>query len=524
MTMINNNDENIHRDRDVSLPPPLAAFEKPSSLSVDGHVDGDDIDDKSFRSHASKGSTGTTSIDFTDSGSTASSTPTASSSSSSGQHQYRLEDVCRVRDEATALRDTICELRSRLEDVQEERDFQAAKANEFADLLSSLRNKSMGIMNSNDEKTKMDNIHKELVKKSVQVAGMAAQLEKAKAEKQALMTQTALLEKQRDSARSEMGDLSLVVRSLQTFSYSMDEEDKQEDEDMEEEEEVVLNSETALNMTLGNMKSYIETLEDSLQKKSATVKKQKKQIAFLEKENEMCTTKVGMLEQLFRELNQERIEEEEKEVKTKGSSQSSLGSSDKTRSSTASRPSSISTASEKGWFVPKLNLTQRISDLTVSTNTSRTSTSSSSKVESPLSIKHAVSTGGTTKQHEKMSRIKICFKKAGLEGTYTGPLVDGKPHGMGTIRFSNGDTYIGEMQHGKMSGKKSTLYTKDRGIFRGIFQNNKYVGPSKPDKAALEPKSPAHSRRVHRREQSRDATDNNLSRRKSSQYVIEVGQ
>ena len=494
--MINNsnsNDDENNASRDAEslpspsppLPPPLETFEKlpsqSSSLPVvvvnsSDDVDVDvDVDDNSFRSHGgssihSKGSNDetTTSIDFTDSGSTASSTPTtttsttssssSNSNSSSGQHQYRLEDVCRVRDEATALRDTICELRSRLEEVQEERDFQAAKANEFTDLLSSLRNKSVGIMNNIDDKTKMDNIHKELVKKSVQIAGMAAQLEKVKAENQELMKQTKLLEKQRDSARSEMGDLSLVVRSLQTFSYSMDDdddEDKQEDEEEEEEEEeeVVLNSETALNMTLGNMKSYIETLEDALQRKTATVKKQKKQIASLEKDNEMCTTKVGMLEELFRELNQERIDEEEEkeeaaanERKTNESSQSSNGSSDKTRSTTVSRPNCTSTTgSEKSWFVPKLNLPQRMNNLTVSTNKSwSTSTSSPSKVEAPSSIKPALNSG-TKKQHEKMSRIKICFKKAGLEGTYTGPLVDGRPHGMGTIRFSNGDTYIGEM-------------------------------------------------------------------------------
>merc|ERR1712176_1117262 len=76
---------------------------------------------------------------------------------------------------------------------------------------------------------------------------------------------------------------------------------------------------------------------------------------------------------------------------------------------------------------------------------------------------------------KKIKKVKIKFKKAGLEGTYTGPLVNKKPHGVGTIRFTNGNTYLGEMTRGKMSGT-GTLYTKNNGVFRGQFENNKFVG------------------------------------------------
>jgi len=63
----------------------------------------------------------------------------------SQQHQHQqqhhratrsIEDVCRVaRDEADGLRKEVCELRLRLEEVEEESKFHAAKANELTDIL-----------------------------------------------------------------------------------------------------------------------------------------------------------------------------------------------------------------------------------------------------------------------------------------------------------------------------------------------------------------------------------------------------
>jgi len=79
----------------------------------------------------------------------------------------------------------------------------------------------------------------------------------------------------------------------------------------------------------------------------------------------------------------------------------------------------------------------------------------------------------TTRTKTRMNKVRIKFKKGQLEGVYTGPLVDRKPHGVGTIRFMNGDTYSGEMDQGKMSGM-GTLYTKTRGV-QPVFANNKFM-------------------------------------------------
>ena len=53
----------------------------------------------------------------------------------------------------------------------------------------------------------------------------------------------------------------------------------------------------------------------------------------------------------------------------------------------------------------------------------------------------------------------------------------GLPHGTGTLRFDNGDTYLGEMKYGDMHGN-GTMYSRQKGTKRGIFKHNKYVGPS----------------------------------------------
>jgi hypothetical protein len=199
------------------------------------------------------------------------------------------EDVCRARDEAAGLRSEVCQLRVRMEEIEEERNFNAAKANEFQDILSTF---------------KKEHVHEELVKKSLQVAEMSMSLDSLKSQ---IRTLTAENEKLRNASaedRSKMTDLSGVVRSLQGYaSCESDEED-------EDEEEVVLTAEKALDMTLKNMKFHIEVLEDELQDRSVKCKDQERKIAKLEKESDLKNLKVEMLEELFRSLNhQERIDE-----------------------------------------------------------------------------------------------------------------------------------------------------------------------------------------------------------------------
>ena len=62
----------------------------------------------------------------------------------------------------------------------------------------------------------------------------------------------------------------------------------------------------------------------------------------------------------------------------------------------------------------------------------------------------------------------------GLEGSYTGPLgPNGLPNGTGTIRFKNGDTYLGTLKDGQLHGKGAMYYASNRKTtFRGTFVNN----------------------------------------------------
>merc|ERR1712176_266608 len=133
-----------------------------------------------------------------------------------------------------------------------------------------------------------------------------------------------MLEIERDNAKKETLELSVVVRSLQNVTtISMDnkksdsDSDDEDDDDDDESEEVVLTPETALDLTLSNLKEHIEMLEDGLQTSSNLNSTQKKEIAALEMDNLLQKTKIGLLEEPFRELNAHRLYEKEKANKDK---------------------------------------------------------------------------------------------------------------------------------------------------------------------------------------------------------------
>ncbi|KAL3917952.1 MAG: hypothetical protein SGARI_007588 [Bacillariaceae sp.] len=200
-------------------------------------------------------------------------------------------------------------------------------------------------------------------------------------------------------------------------------------------------------MTLGNMKAHIEVLEDALQTRTAQCKEQKKKIKGLQRDNDQNLVKVEMLETLFRELNQNRSDEE---VRKDQEEQALKGS-----ETTEQRPKLAKQRS-----LPSLGLGEKMRSFRASREKQQADPTPTVSMQA--------------RQPTKMNKIKICFKKAGLEGTYTGPVKDGMPHGVGSIRFSNGDTYLGEMKSGKMSGK-GTLFSKSRGVMRGQFENNRFV-------------------------------------------------
>lgn len=347
----------------------------------------------------------------------------------------RLEEMCgRARDEANRLRIEVCTLRIRVEELEEERNYHAVKANELTSVIK-----------INDG----EGINAELVKKTMQVVELKNEIQRLKAEKEEMAQENARIQRQRDSAHQELQDLSVVVRSLQTSAYA-----EEEPYDSEDEEKVIeLTAAKALDMTLSNMKAHIEVLEDALQTRTAQYKDCKKKAARLQKDNEMSMVKIDMLEELFRDLNQRRSDEE-------------------VRKDQEIRFDAVQTAPEarfrynKSLLVPSLKIGERMRrsfERKENLKTEEPSTSASTETVDSASL-----------PREKMQKIKICFRKAGLEGMYTGPVKEGLPHGVGTIRFTSGDTYLGEMKEGKMSGK-GTLYTKSRGIFRGNFESNKFV-------------------------------------------------
>lgn len=60
-------------------------------------------------------------------------------------------------------------------------------------------------------------------------------------------------------------------------------------------------------------------------------------------------------------------------------------------------------------------------------------------------------------------------------GMYIGCLVDGKPHGQGTITYDNGDRFEGQWKNGVKSGF-GTYYFSDGGKYEGNWEDNSYNG------------------------------------------------
>jgi hypothetical protein len=75
--------------------------------------------------------------------------------------------------------------------------------------------------------------------------------------------------------------------------------------------------------------------------------------------------------------------------------------------------------------------------------------------------------------HDRKKKERVCTVKA----NYTGPMVDGVPHGSGMIRFQNGSMYVGSFENGCMHGNGVFNHKKRGGkrkTFTGIFHQNEY--------------------------------------------------
>lgn len=254
-------------------------------------------------------------------------------------------------------------------------------------------------------------------------------------------------------------------------------------------------------------------LEEALQGSTTQSMELKKRIDYLEDDNQIKQTKIKMLEELFRELNQhdrrqsameeqkqrqydddEKDNSKERRKKNKAKRITSVGRG--VESSTAKSSSMKSTTEDAAAGLTLWDRFRTTKSMSSEQQQQQQheqkppsklvdETTSTQPLKGVIAIPRTITatfTAGSSSSNgsaggaapTKMNKVKIKFKKAGLEGVYTGPLVDKKPHGVGTIRFSNGDTYLGEMKKGKMSGT-GTLYTISNGVFRGKFENNRLI-------------------------------------------------
>jgi chromosome segregation ATPase len=125
------------------------------------------------------------------------------------------------------IRNELCRLQVRCEDLEQDRNYHAVKASELQEIL---------------EAHLFDDVQDTLMKKSMQIAeasmgvdrGLHLHIRKLEAEINRMKTE-------RETEQANMMDLSGIVRSLQSSCQESDEE---------EEEEVFLTPEKALDMTL----------------------------------------------------------------------------------------------------------------------------------------------------------------------------------------------------------------------------------------------------------------------------------
>lgn len=348
--------------------------------------------------------------------------------------------ACIARDEAADLRNDVCELRVRLEEVQDERNYISAKANELEAVIQSF---------------KKDDVHEELVKKSLQLAEVFMSLDTLQSQIKSLKDEKDQLLLARSADKKKMEELSEVVRSLQCTSS--------DDEDSDDEEGIVLTPQKALKLTMQNMKGHIEFLEDEHQNLATKCKDHEKKIAVLEKEKEMKDTKIAMLEELFRALNDQRQHHEVKNERETSLSEHLNASTPSRRRERGSRPEMKKASSWAG-----LVETERRADPSKSRERRMNRRSNSSRGLDDKKQPEITSPKSPNKR-----KLTTIFRD-GQEGAYAGPVVNGQPNGVGTVRFGNGDTYLGEIVNGKLHGK-GTLYSKS-GVSRGRFENNVFLG------------------------------------------------
>eukprot|EP00980_Cylindrotheca_fusiformis_P014825 scaffold4031_cov135-Cylindrotheca_fusiformis.AAC.12 len=445
-----------------------------------------------------------------------------------------------MRNEVDSLRNTICELQLRLENVEQERNYNAAKANELQDLVKAQTKGSA---------------EEALVQKSLQVAEMSMTIDKLNARIQALVEENHKVRTDRHNDTKQMEKMSGLVRSLQ---HQGDRGDNPAADDAGG----VLTPEKALDMTIKNLNVQMEALEEDRQELAVKCKEQETKIDMLENDNKLLEVKVDMLEELFRSLNQERNgsspppqPKETAAVPVRGFARNnslpdlfsrarqscSITRSPETTAVVVPRVSAVGVPQTSAVAVPPTSAVVPPSKVVPKRVPMKTGDTPEQKpqVSAALAMMNATASVPTkaaannrnvpdrrsafrksnsspdfsapTRNRSFSKRMTVRERRAAIrgekpqditigssssssstpggnkgndrivrvgnrDGSYMGPMKNGLPNGMGTIRFSNGDTYLGQVVDGKMHGK-GTFYHSSRelGIVRGSWCNNERV-------------------------------------------------
>jgi len=214
--------------------------------------------------------------------------PRDGSSPISETSSFELDKLtCAARDEASGLRNEVCKLRMRLEEMQDEHNYIFVKANELESVIQSFRK---------------DHVHDELVKKALMLAEISMVVDSLRTQVQHLRDEKDQLLIARTLDKNKMEQFSEVVRSFHcSDTVNMNLLD----------DNAVFTPQKVVKLTLMNTNSQIEFLEDEHHILAVRCKDQQKEIARLDRENGMKDVKIDMLEELFRALNDRRQHEKE---------------------------------------------------------------------------------------------------------------------------------------------------------------------------------------------------------------------
>ena len=171
-------------------------------------------------------------------------------------------------------------MRVRCEELEQDRKYNVARANELQDTLSAFQ--------SNE-------VHEALVKKSMQIAEVSLEMDQLNGKIRNLLAENQRIKQERDLHKKMLLELSAVVRSLECSSCDDDESDEDKDDEQD-----ILTQEKAFHLTLKNMRFQIESLERERQKLAVKCKSQAKTISNLRRDNELLEVRMEMLEELLR--------------------------------------------------------------------------------------------------------------------------------------------------------------------------------------------------------------------------------